>query len=218
MKEKSLSEKEIESLVKSYAGGNKRAFEKLHPNILTVINMVMSNKRKYFSPNDKDDVAQDLWIHAMRRVIYWEPTRGSFKNFLYSCLENKLINFVRKNERSFGKTVGFDVDEFDRMSMDVMSLDEEEDLIDFIGSSQLDELEVYVSTRFLDFPEIYLLRRVCTSLYMKTFYRSKSMIIAEFKGATGMTSERIRFLIDYFLVAIRMAVWEEGCRKGYALT
>lgn len=217
MKEKLPTERELESLVKSYATGNKRSFDKLYPSILPVINMVLSNRRKYFSAGEREDVAQDLWIHVMKRIVYWEPERGSFKNFLYSCLENKLINFMRKNEKSFGRLVSVEGEDFDSLSPEVRHSPEDV-IIDFIESNKTEDLELYVSTRFTDFPEVYLLRRVCVSLYMKTFYRSKSAIVAEFKAATGMTSERVKFLVDYFLVSIRLAILEEGCRKGYALT
>ena len=64
----------------------------------TIQKIAKNLAKKYsFGYYDSEDIEQECFIFALEAIINYDSNKGSFENFLYSHLSNRLKNLLRNN-------------------------------------------------------------------------------------------------------------------------
>lgn len=52
-------------------------------------------RKEQFSPSDREDIAQDLWLHLCRRLTRYSEERGTIYAFVTTVLERRTATLIR---------------------------------------------------------------------------------------------------------------------------
>jgi RNA polymerase sigma-70 factor (ECF subfamily) len=53
--------------------------------------------KENFSPSDRDDIAQDLWLHLLERLEKFDPEKGTIFAFIQTVVERKTVSILRRH-------------------------------------------------------------------------------------------------------------------------
>ena len=183
-----LTQEQIEKNVKEWIAGDQQAFLRLHHTIDSIINQVIYTKKYNGYFQHFEDLKQECWIDTIRILPNWDPTRGSLKNYLFKCYCNRILSYLHKK----CQTQGYE------------DIEEMTDLLTTEDVRQLpSELEIKLYSRFDSAVDVYVIDKVCCSIYLRIFNLYRNQIIKEIREITGLKLKRVRFLIDYSIVLMR---------------
>lgn len=176
---------EVESVVARYLSGDGRAFLELQRYINPVIRTILKSKK--CSRADYEDMTQECWLDFLKNLPKWNPERGTLKNFLYACFSNRVIVCLYRSKS------------------DELQLTEEqiENLVEEETPHPCHDLHVALPTRFTLPGEKYIMQNVCTAVYLKIYDTNRLRMLSNMHKMTGLTRERVGFLMDYAVYAIR---------------
>ena len=148
------AERGLAELMKSYTG---------------IICSVIKNASSFFSPEDIEEIASDVFFDFFRKIKKYDPALGSIKTFLCVTAKRKAIDLARKRRHENGNISMDDEDTFLQFSED-FAVDEE-----FFGAEERKAL----------FLEIYALGEPdCEIITRKFFLCESTKSIAERLGLT----------------------------------
>lgn len=192
-----VREQRIEEIVQSYLQGNQNKFKEIHEYLLPVINQVLHTKKYPGYLEHIEDIKQECWLDAVKNLPLWDPARGTLKNFMFKCFANRTLVYLHRVEST-------------RTFVQI------EELAEVLPAQNVnvfvDELDIELPTRFFSEKDQLIIRRVCITVYLRTFNSIRNKIIKDLRQWTGYSVARIRFLVDYALVLIRKHCLENGWR------
>ena len=53
-------------------------------------------RKDSFTPSDREDIAQDLWLHLLQRLAHFDPGKGTIFAFLITVVERHSISILRR--------------------------------------------------------------------------------------------------------------------------
>lgn len=199
----SLTEEELQQIVKSYLTGDQKSFVILVRYFEPVIRNVIFTKKYPGAYENSEDVRQECLIELYKSIPKWDPTRGTLKNFMFKCFSNRAMQYLHRTSQFSSNAVSLD-----EIPNDILM---QEDL------PKEQDLDISIFIRFNNEREKYIFRIVCTAVYFRYFDEMRGRIVEYLRELTGYKQHRIRFLIDYSLVVLRMHYWRNYEPKEFRL-
>lgn len=211
-------EPEIEALVAGYKAGDQTATDALVVYIKKLIKQVLHTKKFPGYHDHLEDLEQECWIDALKNLPKWRPERGTLKNYFFQCFINRAKLYlyrtlqVHRDGLRVWHSPAFVEEWCDNGGGQTR---EPPEVIDVAPASDIlpTELLVSIPSRFAGARESYVLRKVCTAVYLRVFDGTRGKIVADLRRITGLGAKRLKFLIDYSLVAIRLYGLGAECRE-----
>lgn len=192
-----LRDLKIEEAVQKYLAGEEDFFQDISRYVQPVIKQVLFARRFPGSYENEQDLTQEFWIETIKNLKRWVPERGTLKNFLFKCFINRSGNFLSKSNRHQAHVQIEDLEEVlaSKNPFEVQS-----------------ELDIRIKTRISGLAEEFIFRKVWLAVYLRVYHSSKKVIVKELQVMTGLGFKRVRFLMDYAVLALRRHYLEVGCK------
>lgn len=184
--------------MRSYLAGDKKAFDSIYKYVSQLIKQVIQYKckRQHIYANHNDDLTQECWMVALKNLEKWDPSRGSFRNFLFTCFSNHMTSHM--------KCIA--------PLITAVPMERCENLFVSDPEAQIEtqHFEMNLNIRFPDAKSQRVIELVSTQVMMCNYRNRKSKTFRTLREDTGLRAKQIKFLIDYTMVKLRRHCMEVG--------
>lgn len=102
-----MQEPTDDALMSAYAAGDASAFEALYARHKTSLYRFIKRLLGPSMASQTDEVFQDTWLRVVHARMRWEPQGATFRTWLFTLANHRVIDLWRKN----GREVLLDLDE-----------------------------------------------------------------------------------------------------------
>lgn len=179
-------------LVDRYLSGDQASFDGIKNILEPLIHSLVKNKKRFLTPEKEEDLIQECWVEVLLKLDRWDPARGPLRGFFYRCLQNCVLGYFRK---SIPQSKIIYTDQFE----DHLTCEIDEILPE-------DHLDITIQTRIKGYLANHILQRVALAIYLKCFDEYRSKLIQQISKQSKVSKFKIRFLVDYCVVLVRMHI------------
>lgn len=206
--QKNYSSNELEDLSKRYLSGEKSLFNLLIKKFEPIVNAVIYNKRYLKSNLHLDDLRQECYLEIFSKLQFWVPDRGSLKNFMFKCFSNTVTNYLKRN---CATNIEQPTEGIFKILQTTKGKTSES------TSIQDQDLDLILETRFVSHRDQYIIAVISVAVYLHFYDTMRIRILKFLQSFTGYSKSRVRLLVDYTLIRIRINFWRKYAGTDFEL-